>query len=49
MTGICIEAGISSKTLPYSIMDTIGYPVGARDTDVRLTIGTEGSIYMLEY
>lgn len=30
-------------------MDTKGYPVGARDTDIRLTIGTEGSVYMLAF
>ncbi len=39
----------SSKVMPYSIMDTKGYPVGARDTDIRLTIGTEGSVYMLAF
>ena len=39
----------SSKTIPYSIMDSKGYPVGARDTDIRLTIGADGSVYMLSF
>jgi len=39
----------SSKTIPYSIEDTKGYPVGARDTDIKLTIGRDGSVYMLSF
>jgi hypothetical protein len=39
----------SSKTIPYSITETKGYPVGARDTDIRLSIGSDGCVYMLSF
>lgn len=44
-----VKKFFSSKRMPHSIMQTRGYPVGARDTDIRLTIGSDGSVYMLSF
>jgi hypothetical protein len=44
-----IRKFFSSRILPYSITDMKDFPVGARETDIRITIGTDGSVYLLSF
>ncbi|MEN8208666.1 MAG: hypothetical protein ABFR50_05370, partial [Candidatus Fermentibacteria bacterium] len=39
----------SASSIPHSILDMKDFPVGSRETDVRLTIGIDGSVYLLSF